>query len=341
MVPYLRAANVTWRGFDLTDVKRMDFRPSEQEIYRLRPGDVLLSEASGSPTGVGKPAVWHDEIPGCCFQNTLLRVRPRAEMSKYLYYHFLHDALVGRFAEGSKGVGINHLGAERLSAWPVRVAPISEQGRIVAAIEEQFTRLDAAMAGLKRVRANLKRYRAAVLKAACEGRLVPTEAELARAEGRDYEPADRLLARILEERRAQWEAEQLAKLRAAGKAPKGDGWKAKYQEPDGPLVSDLPGLPDGWVWSSLRTIAELKGGLTMGQRRRPSDAVRAVPYLRVANVQRGFLDLREVKQIDATETEIDELRLQPGDILFTAVLVSAEPRASSHNARTSRRCRRR
>ena len=53
-----------------------------------------------------------------------------------------------------------------------------EQRRIVAEIEKQFTRLEAGVAALRRVQANLKRYRAAVLKAACEGRLVPTEAEL-------------------------------------------------------------------------------------------------------------------------------------------------------------------
>ena len=83
---------------------------------------------------------------------------------------------------------------------PFPVAPIAEQERIVAEIEKQFTRLDAAVAALKRVQANLKRYRTAVLKAACEGRLVPTEAELARREGRSYEHASVLLERILVER---------------------------------------------------------------------------------------------------------------------------------------------
>ena len=59
-------------------------------------------------------------------------------------------------------------------------SPLPEQRRIVAEIEKQFTRLDASVAALKRTQANLKRYRASVLKAACEGTLVPTEAELAR-----------------------------------------------------------------------------------------------------------------------------------------------------------------
>ena len=67
------------------------------------------------------------------------------------------------------------------------------------------------MAALERVQRNLKRYRASVLKAAVEGRLVPTEAELARAEGRDYEPASVLLKRILAERRRRWEEAELAR----------------------------------------------------------------------------------------------------------------------------------
>ena len=79
---------------------------------------------------------------------------------------------------------------------------------MVAEIEKQFTRLDASIAALKRAQANLKRYRASVLKAACEGKLVPTEAEFAHAEGRDYEPADQLLERILAERCTRWESQE-------------------------------------------------------------------------------------------------------------------------------------
>jgi type I restriction enzyme S subunit len=60
---------------------------------------------------------------------------------------------------------------------PIPLPPLDEQQRIVAEIEKQFTRLEAGVASLKRVQASLKRYRASVLKAACEGRLVPTEAE--------------------------------------------------------------------------------------------------------------------------------------------------------------------
>lgn len=64
---YVRAANITWTGLDLTDVLDMDFRPGERASYRLQPGDVLLSEASGSASEVGKPAIWTGELEDCCF----------------------------------------------------------------------------------------------------------------------------------------------------------------------------------------------------------------------------------------------------------------------------------
>src|SRR5690606_21179918 len=136
-----------------------------------------------------------------------------------------------------------------IKSFPFVLAPVPEQRRIVAEIEKQFTRLDAAVAALERARANLKRYRASVLAAACEGRLVPTEAELARQEGRDYEPASALLDRILAERRARWEADELAKMHARGKPPKNDAWKSKYKEPAAPDTNGLPELPEGWEWA--------------------------------------------------------------------------------------------
>src|SRR5262249_38956345 len=138
-----------------------------------------------------------------------------------------------------------------------------EQDRIVAEIEKELTRLDDAVAALKRARANLKRYRTSVLKAACEGRLVPTEAELARKEGRDYEPASELLKFILAQRCAKWEAAQLQKLVAAGKQPNNDEWKNKYKEPEPPDVADITRIPEGWAVTSMD---QLTTSITSGSR---------------------------------------------------------------------------
>lgn len=177
------------------------------------------------------------------------------------------------------------LNQARMAAIPLPLAPLNEQHRIVDAIESNFTRLDAAEAALRRAQARLAQYKTALLKAACEGRLVPTEAELARQEGRDYEPAQVLLARVLKERRAKWEAEEWARLVArarqraaaeAGKAewldlseivyarylPKDDKWKEKYQEPVAPDLDGLPELPEGWCWSSLGRTYPISVGST-------------------------------------------------------------------------------
>ncbi|XXT19105.1 hypothetical protein WME94_53655 [Sorangium sp. So ce429] len=183
-------------------------------------------------------------------------------------------------------------------------------------MEKYLSDVDAGVVALERVLAKLKRYRAAVLKAACEGRLVPTEADLAKKEVREYEPGDVLLRRILVERRARWEADQLSKMKAKGQVPRDNRWKSKYEEPKGPDIRELSKLPEGWVWTCLRNIADIKGGITKGQKRRQDVKLCAVPYLRVANVQRGYLDLNEVKQIDATPEELEELCLIRGDVLF-------------------------
>jgi type I restriction enzyme S subunit len=144
MRPYIRAANVTWAGLDLSDVKTMNFTDDEMAIYRMEPGDIVLSEASGSASEVGKPALWSGGIADCAFQNTLIRVRSRVHEPKFLLHYFRYQALVGRFAEHSRGVGIHHLGRSRLATWLTPIPPLDEQRRIVDLLEDHLSRLDAA-----------------------------------------------------------------------------------------------------------------------------------------------------------------------------------------------------
>jgi type I restriction enzyme S subunit len=313
MKPYVRAANVTWNGIDISDVKEMNFTPKEQETYRLHAGDILMSEASGSPAEVGKPAIWSNELPECYFQNTLIRVRPPHGHTKFLFFQLLRDVLDGRFIDESQGVGINHLSAERASNLSVVVAPEADRARVVEHIETQLSRVDVGVASLKSAAAKLKSYRASILKDACEGRLVPTEAELARRERRDYEPADRLLERILVERRARWETDQLAKMTAKGKAPTDGKWKGKYQTPvetDGLLT-----LPEGWCWSNVATV----GDVLLGRQRAPQFLTGkwSRPYLRVANVKDDRVDFADVEQMDFDPAHYEKYKLQAGDILVS------------------------
>ena len=114
------------------------------------------------------------------------------------------------------------------------------------------------MTALKRIQANLKRYKASVLKVAVEGKLT----EQWRKEHPDVEPADQLLKHILAERRAKWESEEMAKMKAKGIKPRDDSWKKKYKEPAGPDSANLPELPDGWVWAMVDQLAEVGTGAT-------------------------------------------------------------------------------
>jgi type I restriction enzyme S subunit len=152
----------------------------------------------------------------------------------------------------TSSVTVKHLSSQSIKEIPLPSPTLNEQKRIVAEIEKQFSRLDEAVDNLKRVKSNLKRYKASVLKAAVEGKLT----EEWRKEYPDVESADKLLERILTERRRKWEEVELAKMKKAGEKPKDDTWKKKYKEPPQIDALVLPELPDGWAWANLERLAE-------------------------------------------------------------------------------------
>ena len=178
MRPYLRAANATWSGVDLSDVMEMNFEPEEFEVYRLQKGDILLAEASGSVNELGKPFIWNEELPAVAFQNTLIRVRLSQIRPNYLYYHFRSDATSGRFGSISKGVGIHHLGAQRLAKMAVAIPPVNEQGRIVDELERQLTVIAANEKAIVADLARAERLRQSILQQAFSGQLMPQENNL-------------------------------------------------------------------------------------------------------------------------------------------------------------------
>ena len=169
MRPYLRAANVTWTGLSLNDVAEMNFTDEEMATYLVEPGDILVNEASGSPAEVGKAAVFRGEIDGCAFQNTLIRIRPHSICGGYLHQFLLRTAITGGYLEDSRGVGIFHLGKTKLAAWPIPVPPVAEQERIVEILEEQLSRLDAALESVRVVRKKAAQFRRSLLHAAFTG----------------------------------------------------------------------------------------------------------------------------------------------------------------------------
>lgn len=218
----------------------------------VQAGDLLMSWAAtlGAYIWRGPRAVLNQHI-----------FKVESHIDRAFHYYVLRWALEELY-RNAHGTGMVHVTKAKFDGTPVFLPPTREQQRIVEAIDSYFSRLDDALATLERVQHSLKRYRASVLKAAAEGRLAPTEGELARVEGRTYEPAEVLEKRILTARRHRWEDAELAKMTAKGKVPKDESWKAQYVEPVAPDTGDLPRLPDGWCWTSLGRLFDVRIGST-------------------------------------------------------------------------------
>jgi type I restriction enzyme S subunit len=211
---------------------------------------------------------------------------PEQVSTKYAYYALQTLEL----SSLDRSTAIPSLSRDDLYAQAIPLAPLPTQHLIVAEIEKQFTRLDAAVAALRRAKANLARYKAAVLKAAVEGRLV--------AQDPDDEPAGVLLERILAERRAQWQAANP---------------KKKYVEPKGPDVAGLGELPVGWVWATVEQITSLiQYGHTTSAVYEPVGP----KFLRITDIQDGFVDWDAVPWCHCTQEEYEKYRVSSGDIVF-------------------------
>jgi type I restriction enzyme S subunit len=310
----LRLADIHEGMISFVANRRVNALKEEIEKYKLRHDDLVAIRVNGSPGLVGRLIRFTGAEEPILYCDHFIRVRVvEPSLSSFLRYYG-DTQTARRYVDEHKvsTAGQNTISQGTLENLRVPLPPLREQQRIADAIDELLSDLDAGVAALGRVQRKLAHYRAAVLKAAVEGALT---AEW-RRQHPATEPASALLTRILAERRRRWEEEQLRKFAGAGREPP-KNWKTKYKEPVAPDATDLPPLAEGWCWVSLDQIADIAGGVTKGQKFSPTDATRIVPYLRVANVQRGFLDLTEMKNIRALETDIDALRLQNGDVLFT------------------------
>lgn len=162
---------------------------------------------------------------------------------------------------------------------PLLLAPAAEQTRIVEKLEELLSDLDAGVAELKAAQRKLGQYRQSLLKAAVEGALTASW----RAQHTPTETGAQLLERILTERRARWEAKQLAKFEEQGKAPPKD-WRKKYPEPVRPDTEDFQELPAGWVWSSIGQCFQVAVGATPS-RKDPSYWGGPIPWVSSGEVR--------------------------------------------------------
>ncbi len=212
--------------------------------------------------------------------------------TRYLYWF----SVATRFDVDARSSVVPSIRKSDVGNLSIPLPPLQEQTRIVAKLEELLSDLDAGVAELKAAQKKLAQYRQSLLKAAVSGTLT---AAWRAAQQPTTETGAQLLERILQQRRARWEAKQLAKFQEQGKNPPKD-WEKKYPEPVQPDTAGLPALPPGWVWASGEQLCEFITKGTTPPKESASSVQKTIPFLRVTNLtDRGELDLADKVFISA------------------------------------------
>jgi type I restriction enzyme S subunit len=203
-VPYLRVANVYENRLELGEVYNIGVTTEEYNRTVLERGDLLFVEGNGSIDQIGRAAIWDGSISGCVHQNHLIRFRPSSRvLSEYLLIWMM--SVPGReqlTQQAISSAGLHSLSITKIASAEIGLATLPEQSEIVRRVDALFKLADAIEQRLSAASRQVDKLTQAVLAKAFRGELVPTEAELARAEGRDYEPASVLLDRVRAERSA-------------------------------------------------------------------------------------------------------------------------------------------
>lgn len=330
--PLLRGHNIN----KTLNIDRLVFVQSEliSKAQLVQQGDVVIAMSSGSAHLVGKAAQADTDLD-CGFGAFCGVIRALSkDLHPYFGFFFQTPLYRTRVAGHGKGIGINNLQKGSLQLLECPIPPLAEQRRIVAKVDELMAmcdRLEAEQANADSAHATLvetllgtltqsagaadfaenwKRIaehfdtlfttelsvdalKQAVLQLAVMGKLVPQEP--------NDEPSARLIERVAQEK---------ARLDA-----KGSGKKAKpipvVKEDETPFVA-----PEGWQWQRLEELLTISGGVTLGRKLGERSLI-SRPYLRVANVQRGYLLLTQMKTIEVPVDEQDKYRLVEGDLLIT------------------------
>lgn len=278
--------------------------------FRITTGELLFAW-SGTPGTSFGAHVWqggdaylNQHIFKVVFDRALLDVR---------YFQLALNHNLGAYVAAAQGgSGLAHITKKAFGASRVLVAPRGEQLRIVAEVDRLLADIDEGVAALQRTETQLERYRSDIMTSALGGDLTSEW----RSRQRALTPATALLERARKGQRQAGGVHRVTKAISARSRRAHSREAGLSQVVEGGALGPSV-LPDGWCWTTLETIAEVVSGIAKDQKKARLPGTRKIPYLRVANVQRGFLDLVDVKTISASDDTIRNLRLEVGDVLFT------------------------
>ncbi|WP_419846459.1 restriction endonuclease subunit S [Candidatus Poriferisocius sp.] len=216
-------------------------KAAELNCTYLEPGDVLVARM---PDPLGRACMFPNHLGKCVTVVDVAIARPGTGSvdPSWLMWSINSSQTNSQINELQSGTTRKRISRRNLAQVKLAVPPLAEQRRIVTAIEEHFSRLDAVDSAVDAAQQKLVAFRSSSF-------------------------------------------DQL------------------FDKPN-------------WTWTTLGQIAEVKGGVTKDSKNQGNPTFIEVPYLRVANVQRGYFNLDEVTTIRVNPEKAARLKLQPGDILF-------------------------
>lgn len=285
---------------------------------RVLPENSILVSCIGN---LGKTAINKVEVASNQQINAIV---PSTKLNpKFIFYQTQSTKFLHQLEENSSATTIPIVNKSKFEKLEISLCPINEQNRIVDKIETLFSEVDAGIENLTLAKRQLEQYRQSLLKHAFEGKLTAKwREEYAEKYGKSLPNADELLEQIQTARQDYYD-QQIADWEQAVKDWEEQGKEgAKPRKPsklysvtDIDNMENLPTLPDGWRFHRLADIAEVGSGMSVSKNRKVDNPIE-VNYLRVANVQRGYLDLDEIKTMIIDKFTFDRYKLLEGDILF-------------------------
>ena len=257
-------------------------------------GDVLISvRAPVGPTNICPEK--------SCIGRGLAAIRGLGGIDSFFILYLMRtfeNVITGK----GTGTTFKAIRGKQLREFEIPLPPLSEQGRIVAKIEELLTQLDAGLESLKKIKTQLKRYRQAILEYAFEGKLT---AEWREQHKDELKPDNKLL---------EQKKKELEKAEDIGK---------KYKELTSVDTSNLSELPDGWEWTTIENVAKNeKGSIRMGpfgsQLKKAELTDEGVRVLWIENIVNNKFEYKKGKFI--TEEKYEQLKgftVTPGELLIT------------------------
>ena len=283
---FITTSNLYWGEFDFTKVKEMPFTDAELERCTVKKGDLLVCEGGDC----GRSAVW-DYDEEVCIQNHVHRLRPYRDVNiYYFYYLFYLYKNTGRLR--GRGVAIQGLSNEAIHKVVLPLAPLEEQHRIVAKIEELLPYVDRYAEAYEKLEQFNAKFpedmKKSILQYAIQGKLVEQRPE----EGTGEELY----------RQIQAEKQRLIK----------EG-KIKKEKPLAEIAEDeIPfDIPESWKWVSVGSVCV---NIQYGSSQK-SSATGKIPVLRMGNIQNGRLVWDKLVYTSDDE-EIAKYPLQYNDLLF-------------------------